>query len=120
MNALEEEFDKLSDFILDEKRIDKQWFFIGQVRDENKNLKFKLLSSVMLGIAVLPHSNTDCERMFSQVRKNRTDFRPSLSDATLESLIVKKLDMVSTPCYEQRYNDAELRKFKSATYQSMK
>ena len=124
MNQLEREFclyqcENLSESILSEERLDTQWNMIGKIKDINTNLKFSLLSSVMLGIAVLPHNNVDCERMFSQVRKNRTDFRPSLSDSTLESLIVKKLHMGSSSCYEQKFNNADLKRFKSATYASL-
>ena len=44
----------------------------------------------MLGIITIPHSSAHCERVFSTVRKNRTDQRSSLNDKTLESLLVLK------------------------------
>jgi hypothetical protein len=56
----------------------------------------KLDFNLMLGILVIPHSNADSERIFSQVRKNRTEIRPNLSVSTLSSLMVLKTYMTST------------------------
>ena len=60
------------------------------------------LANLMLGILVIPHSNADSERIFSQVRKNRTETRPNLSVSTLSSLMVLKTYMTSMDkkCYE--------------------
>ena len=44
----------------------------------------------MLGILAIPHSSSHCERIFSTVRKNRTDQRASLSDDTLKALLILK------------------------------
>ena len=48
------------------------------------------LALVMLGVLAIPHSSSHCERVFSTVRKNRTDQRASLSDDTLEAMLVLK------------------------------
>jgi hypothetical protein len=73
------------------KRIDEKWNLIGQMKNDGGSSMFKHLSYVMRGILCIPHSSAHCERVFSVVRKNRTDQRASLSDQTLEALLVLKL-----------------------------
>jgi len=41
------------------------------------------------------HSSADCKRIFSIVRKNKTEFRPSLSTKVLSSLATQKLSMAA-------------------------
>ena len=55
-----------------------------------KEPSLKQLAHVMLGICTIPHSSAACERVFSCVRKNSTDQRASLSQDTMESLLVLK------------------------------
>ncbi len=66
-----------------ELRIDILWNQLSR--------KYPRLANVMLGILTIPHSNASCERIFSLVRKNKTDFRPNLSQNTLEALLVEKV-----------------------------
>ena len=55
------------------------------------NKRFKLLPEVASLVLVLPHSNAGLERLFSVVRKNKTDMRSSLkSDGTLSSILTTK------------------------------
>ena len=68
-------------------RMDETWFAIGNIRDKDG---IQPLKAVMLGILAIPHSSSHCERIFSTVRKNRTDQRASLSDDTLEALLILK------------------------------
>ena len=42
---------------------------------------------VMLAILCIFHSNADCERIFSLVTNNKTEFRPNMKTETLNSLI---------------------------------
>ena len=51
---------------------------------------FEDLANVMLGLLTIPHSSAHCERVFCCVRKNRTPQRSSMSDQTMESLLVLK------------------------------
>lgn len=71
-------------------RIDATWNAVGKMKDGSGNILFRNLSDVMCGILCIPHSSAHCERVFSTVRKNRTDQRACLSDNTLESLLVLK------------------------------
>ncbi|CAC5408000.1 unnamed protein product [Mytilus coruscus] len=62
----------------------------GQLRNESGSLMFQFLAEFMFGISCIPHSSSHCERVFSVVRKNRTDQRATLGDKTLETLLVIK------------------------------
>ena len=76
----------------------------------------------MLAILVIPHSNSEAERVFSIVRKNDTAFRPNMGVDLLESLLITKIDNLAkgTPCYKKRYTPSFLSKAKSCTYNALK
>lgn len=52
------------------KRIDEAWQDFGLLKRGGKEV-FSNLSVVMLGILVIIHSNADCERIFSLVKKKK-------------------------------------------------
>lgn len=93
---------------------DKFWFSILDTINGDGSPKYQKLSFMMLGILTIPHSNAECERIFSSVRKNKTDFRGSLSHDMLSALLVQKSRMASA-CYEQNFSQALLKKAKAAT-----
>ena len=102
-----------------EMRVDEQWHGISQLTDPSTGAKmYPTLTKVMKGILVIPHSNASCERAFSVVRKNHTEFRPNLSVKTLEALLIEKLAH-STPCFEREYNKDIIRRAKKATQLSL-
>ncbi|XP_021376724.1 uncharacterized protein LOC110465317 [Mizuhopecten yessoensis] len=104
--------------VKDTQRIDETWREMGKIKDENDNALFTELSKVMLGIITIPHSSAHCERVFSTVRKNRTDQRSSLNDKTLESLLVLK-GRAGKP--DNRHHDRDiLKRLKGAYYRSLK
>lgn len=109
---------ELASEILEESAPDKQWAMLAKCKDLVNQLLFDRLARAMLGILTIPHSNAECERLFSQVRKNRTDFRGSMSDDLLDSLLVTK-SRQHGPCYSQDFSDAFLKKAKSATYKAL-
>ena len=81
-------------------RVDVQWHMISQMQDMLGNFKYKHLARVMSAILAVPHSNADCERVFSLVRKSRIEARSSMTSETLESLLIQKVTAVhSGPCY---------------------
>ena len=65
----------------------------------------------MCGIMTIPHSSAHCERVFSCVRKNRTEQRASLSDRTLESLLVFKSAKLESDGF---FDKKDLDRFKGA------
>lgn len=94
-------------------RMDSTWFEISKVFPH-----FHQLSMVMLAILTIPHSSAHCERIFSCVRKNRTDQRMSLATETLEALLVLKSrpgGALNSCC---NLTDSELDRLKSAHYKN--
>ncbi|XP_063743299.1 uncharacterized protein LOC134866984 [Eleginops maclovinus] len=127
MDKLEGQFmtyqtDALPESITSCDRPDTQWHLMSQLKDGNGHLKYPLLCKVMLAILCIFHSNADCERIFSLVTKNRTEFRPSMGMETLSNLITHKQFMVAkgSVCYKQAYSKTTLAKAKSATYDHLK
>lgn len=91
-------------------RIDTIWHQLRQYQDPIDGSKpYHLLATFMLGILCIPHSNADSERIFSIVRKNRTEFRASMSTETLAALLTNKLGG------RVDLGDAVLKKCKRAT-----
>ena len=103
--------------VLQEDSADKQWAIMSKQKGPCGQLAYDKLSRVMLGILTIPHSNAECERVFSQVRKNKTDFRGSLSNELLSSMLVTKAHQKG-PCYNTNFNGSFLKKAKSATYKA--
>jgi hypothetical protein len=124
LDGLEQEFlryqvDNFPDTITKSDRIDTAWHNISQVRDPaTGQAKYASLSTVMKGILVIFHSNADCERIFSLLTKNKTDYRSNLSNKTVGSLITRKMMMSakSTVCHAAEYSNQLLTRAKSATY----
>ena len=78
-------------------KLDLLWSFIGQMKDHVENaLLFLRLCTVVKLILTIPHSNAEEERVFSNVRKNKTCFRPRLDpEETLVSIVTVKLAVES-------------------------
>ena len=71
----------------------------------------------MMAIMLIPVSNAACVRIFSLVRKNKTDFRASMGNETLETLIILKEK--NSACHEKELSNDLLKKYKSATVASL-
>ena len=73
-------------------RIDVLWHYIAKIIVPGTcNKRFKLLPQVASLVLVLPYSSAGLERLFSVVRKNKTDMRSSLKlDGTLSSILTTK------------------------------
>lgn len=124
LDVLEQEFalyqcESFSGDILSEGRMDVSWFKISNIKNESGQPKFKTLSKVMLYLLTVPHSNSSTERIFSSVRRNQTEFRASLSTATLGALMVEKVksNLSSEVCYSKKFTTKELQEAKHATVQ---
>lgn len=109
---------KLPSDILNKPRCDVQWAEVGNIRGVDGTLRFQRVSVVMLEILSIPHSNAECERIFSTVNKTRTEFRSSVTDTSLESLLMVKGHQSGT-CFEQNYTEKFLEQAKSATAKSL-
>ena len=98
-------------------RVDLQWHEISNIKVSGIT-KYPTLSKVMQGVCVIPHSNADCERVFSIVRKNKTDFRSNMSVETLQALLIEKINS-GIPCHKRKFSADFLNKAKKATAESL-
>lgn len=105
----------LKDINTDEKRIDSVWAEIGALKNSDGALKYPNLSKFMKGLLVLPHSNADAERVFSLIRKNKTESRASMSRQLLQDIIIRKAHLISsdTVCHTTCLSDKVLTKVKA-------
>ena len=100
-------------------RVDVLWYHIAQLKVPETSLcRFKYLPLLAEIVLVIPHSNAGQERLFSVVRKNKTDSRSSLKlDGSLSSILAMKCHNPEavTPCYKWRPDEDLLQKSKKAT-----
>ena len=78
---------------------------------------FPLLSKIALSVLTLLHSNATEERVFSMIKKNKTEFRANLDlSKTLDSIMVIKMNHPEQmiPCHSMRFSDEFLKKCKLA------
>ena len=73
-----------------DERMDTIWARIGELQDADGTASFKELADVMLTILTIFHSNADCERIFSMVRKVKTELHGKLGLTTLNAMLVQK------------------------------
>lgn len=99
-------------------RMDTTWGNIGRLVNEEGQLLFKVLPKVMVSLLCIPHSSAHCERVFSLVRKNKTEFRSRLGQEILEALVVAKSR--SGKAIERVHKQQDLKDYKSAYYRSLK
>ena len=73
--------------------MDMVWGYLRQ--------RFPLLNEIALAILVIPHSNAADERVFSMIRKNKTEIRSRLDLSTpLNSVMRIKMSLLEQiqPC----------------------
>ena len=78
------------------------------------NDKFACLGKVMVSLLSLPHSNADCERTFSMVRKVHTEARKSLHADAITAFLRCKINY-DCHCYDFAVTPAILRGAKTCT-----
>ena len=80
--------------------------------------KLPLLSKIALCVLVVPHSNAGEERIFSIIRKNKTDFRSRLQlDGSLNSIMRIKMSISEslTACHKWKSSPSLFKACKQAT-----
>ena len=89
--------------VLFQYRVNVLWWHIAQLVIPGTTAKrFKHLPKVAGLVVVLPHSNAGEERLFSIVRKNKTESRALMKlEGTLSSLLAMKLQYLeqTVPCH---------------------
>ena len=91
------------------------WLRIKSIKASTGHLLYSNLSSLVLQLLAIPVSNADSERVFSLVRRIRTDFRASLSTSSLSSLIGYKFNKTSSCCQFNQFPDSFLQRAKTCT-----
>lgn len=84
-------------------RIDERW-----AKQALMDMDTKFACHFLLNLLVVPHSSASCERVFSCVRKIKTDQRGNLGDKLLEALIITKF---IPGCPLQRNHSSEMLQF---------
>ena len=85
--------------------------------------RLKCLLKLAEIVLVLPHSNTELERLFSVVRKNKTDSRSSLKlGGTLSSILAMKSKYPEsrTSCFKWESDNEIIKCANSATTNTLK
>lgn len=93
------------------------WKTIGSLKSTMGSLKYENLSSLALNLLAIPTSNADSERVFSLVRRIKTEFRASLSPETVAALIGCHLNKTSKCCKTSKFNEQLLIQAKQCTRQ---
>ena len=83
----------------EEGRVDRYWVGVMKLTTAMGEPRFPTLTKVMVAVLSLPHSNADCERSFSVVRKVHTECRQSMNSDTLTALLQCKMN-VDTACHQ--------------------
>lgn len=93
------------------KDVDQLWTEIVKV------INISHLFEVVKFVIILPHSNADIERVFSMIKKIKTDSRSNLSKTgTLKALLACKLNIFSLePCFKFKPSQDVLKNAKKAT-----
>ncbi len=94
----------------------KFWVNVCNMKSPMGEQKYKNLATIALRLLSVPTSNADCERVFSHVRRIKTDFRPSLSTETLSSLIGCQFNKTSKCCEYIKFEESLLTKAKKCTH----
>lgn len=85
-NDLQLEFSKfqtmdLPEGVLKAERMDTAWVRLGEMEEKGKAV-LQHLPGFMLSILTIPHSSAHCERIFSIIRKTKTEFRGKMAQDT--------------------------------------
>ena len=97
-------------------RVDEYWGKVSAMTNRiTDTQRFPRLCKIAQALLTMPNSNADCERLFSIVRKVQTEYRSSMDNDTLCSLLTCKLN-TQCACFELAPSKDTLKKAKSASY----
>lgn len=92
--TLDDEWRRLSlvdiPFSYNEMPVDEYWGRISAITDGTEALQFPVVAKFMKQLLVLPHSNADTERIFSQINLIKSKVRNKLTTETVNSLLSTK------------------------------
>ena len=97
-------------------RVDIIWWYLAHLQINGTSLtRFKYLPKIAEIVFAIPHTDPELGRLFSIVRKNKTDNRSSLEpDDTLSSILAIKINFLKTkiPSHKWQPNEELLSKTK--------
>ena len=91
------------------------WVNIAHLRSPMGELKYANLALLALKLLSIPSSNADSERVFSLVRRIKTEFRSSLLTETLSALIGCHFNKTSSCCEMASIDESLISKAKTCT-----
>ena len=91
------------------------WLSVKSIESPMGHYKYANLSTLSLQLLSIPARNTDCERVFSLVRRIKTDFRSSLHADTISSLIGIHFNSRFKSCEQSDFEPSLLEKAKNCT-----
>lgn len=91
------------------------WLMVKSFKTPMGDAMYPNLSMLVLQLLAIPTSNADCERVFSVVRRIKTDFRSSLLPDTISSLIGIHFNSPFQCCEQTEYSSSLLDKAKVCT-----
>jgi len=91
------------------------WNCVKSVTTVQGECKYQHLAALALNLLSIPSSNADCERVFSLVRRIKTDYRANLIPETISSLIGVHLNSPFQCCDQLEFPISLLDKAKSCT-----
>ena len=95
----------------------KFWVTVLNLKSPMGGSKYKNLATLALQLLSIPASNADSERVFSLVRRIKTDYRSSLSTETVSALIGCHFNNTATCCETYKFDHTLLSKVKTCTRQ---
>ena len=95
----------------------KFWLKVCSMKSPMGELKYENLATLALQLLSIPASNADSERVFSLVRRIKTEFRSSLSTETVSALIGCHFNKTSKCCEMTKFADCLLVKAKTCTHE---
>ena len=94
----------------------KFWINAYNMNSPMGDYKYRSLATVGLKLLAIPASKADCERVFSHVRRIKTDFRSSLSPTTT-SLIGYHFNKITKCCEQTKFEESFLARAKQCTHE---
>ncbi len=95
----------------------KFWHCVRDLESPLGELKYRNLATLALQLLSIPASNADSERVFSLVRRIKTDFRSSLYTETLSSLIGCNFNKTWMCCERYKFEESLLTAAKKCTHE---
>lgn len=98
---------------------DKFWHQIAQIGDENGKV-FKQLPAFMLAMLSLPHSNAECERIFSKVNDIKTKKRNKLITRSIKGNLMtqQSIKRHGQNCIQFKPDDEMLKRLNQNIYKN--